>query len=102
MEFTPQVSWDAKFPCRNQRKFRAKYICPRHLRRTLSRGTSNYENIHPSYRNGCHAWLEFVRLGAGRDHNHHDSREYHGSAANDAAADHDYSQLRLLVATLRL
>ncbi len=47
----------------------------------------------------CHAWLEFVRLGAGRDHDHHDSRDYHGSAADGDAADHDYSEHRLLAAT---
>src|SRR6266496_6700685 len=101
MEFTPRVSWDAKFPCGNQRKFRAKYICPRHLRRTLSKGTSNYENIHPSYRSGCHAWPEFVRGGACYNHDH-DSRDYHSSAAGDDAADNHDSQHRLLVATLRL
>lgn len=99
MEFTPRASWGAKFPCRNQRKFREKYICPRHLRRTLNKGTSNYENIHPSYRSGCHAWLEFVRLGAGGDHDHHDSRDHHGSAAGSDAADNDYSDHRLLAAT---
>jgi len=49
-----------------------------------------------SYRDGCHAWLEFVRLGAGRDHDHHDSRDYHGSAADGDAADNDYSEHRLL------
>src|SRR5438874_11922839 len=102
MEFTPRASWGAKFPCRNQRKFGEKYICQRHLHRTLSKGTSNYENIHPSYRNGCHAWLDFVRRGAGRDHDHHDSRDYHGSAAGGDAADHNYSHLRLLVAILGL
>src|SRR5881394_2837092 len=96
MEFTPRASWGAKFPCRNQRKFGEKYICPRHLRRTLSKGTSNYENIHPSYCNGCHAWLEFVRRGAG--HDHHDSRDYHGSTTGNDAADNNYPQLRLLVA----
>ncbi len=100
MEFTPRVSWGAKFQWRNQRKkFREKYICPRHLRRTLSKGSSNYENIHPSYRNGCHAWLEFVRLGAGRDHDHHNSRVHDRGTAGDDAADHNYSQHRLLVAT---
>ena len=41
MEFTPRVSWGAKFRWRSQRKkFREKYICPRHLRRTLSKGNS--------------------------------------------------------------
>ena len=50
------------------------------------------------YRDGCHAWLEFVRLGAGRDHDHHDSRDYHGSAAGGDAADNDYSHHRVLVA----
>src|SRR6266513_281737 len=103
MEFTPRASWGAKFQWRNQRKkFREKYICPRHLRRTLSKGSSNYENIHPSYRNGCHAWLEFVRRGAGRDHDHHDSRDYHGSATGGNNADNNYPQLRLLVAILGL
>jgi hypothetical protein len=66
------------------------------LRRTLNKGIQNYENTYPSYRNGCHAWLEFVRLGAGRDHDHHDSRDYHGSAAGGDAADNDYSEHRLL------
>ena len=101
MEFTPRASWGAKFPCRNQRKFGEKYICPRHLHRTLSKGTSNYENIHPSYCNGCHAWLEFVRLG-GAGHDHHDSRDYYGSTTGDDAADNNYPQLRLLVAILGL
>jgi hypothetical protein len=101
MEFTPQASWGAKSQWHNREKLREKYICPRHLRRTLNKGTVNYENIHPSYRSGYHAWLEFVRRGAGRDHDHHDAREYHGSAAGGDAADNDYSDLRLLVATLR-
>ena len=57
------------------------------------------KNTYPSYRSRCHAWLEFVRLGAGRDHDHHDSRDYHGSAADGDAADNDYSEHRLLAAT---
>ena len=99
MEFTPRASWGAKSRWPNRKKkFREKYICPGHLRRTLNKGNSNYENTYPSYRDGCNAWLEFVRLGAGRDHDHHDSREYHGSAADGDAADNDYSKHRLLAA----
>src|SRR5207302_4936404 len=62
---------------------------------------SNYENIYPSYRNGCHGWLEFMRVG-GAGHDHHDSRDYHGSTTGDDAADNNYPQLRLLVAILGL
>ena len=40
-----------------------------------------------------------MRLGAGHDHDHHDSRDYHGSAADGDAADNDYSVHRLLAAT---
>ena len=100
MEFTPRASWGAKFRWPDQtKKIREKYICPRYLRRTLNKGIQNYENTYPSYRNGCHAGLEFVRLGAGRDHDHHDSRDYNGSAAGGDAADHHYSAHRLLAAT---
>src|SRR6266853_2345102 len=101
MEFTPRASWGAKFRWPNRRKISRDI----HLSATLAPNTqqrnSNYENIYPSYRSGCHAWLEFVRLGAGHDHDHHDSRDYYGSAASgDDAADYNYPQLRLLVAIL--
>src|SRR5437588_2921962 len=96
MEFTPRASWGAKFRWPNSRKISREI----HLSATLAPNTqqrnSNYENIYPSYRNGCHAWLEFVCLGAGRDDDHHDSREYDGSAAVDDAADNDDPQHRLL------
>src|SRR5207302_5472744 len=99
MEFTPRASWGAKFRWPNRRKISREI----HLSATLAPNTqqrnSNYENIHPSYRNGCHAWLEFVRLGAGRDHDHHNSRDYHGGTAGGDAADNDYSHHRLLAAT---
>jgi hypothetical protein len=98
MEFMPRASWGAKFRWRNQRKISREI----HLSATLAPNTqqrnSNYENIYPSYRNGCHAWLEFVRLGACYNHDHHDSRDDDGSAAGGDAADNDDSQHRLLVA----
>ena len=37
----------------------------------------------------------------GRDHDHHDSRDYHCSAAGGDAADNDYSHHRLLIANHR-
>jgi hypothetical protein len=44
-----------------------------------------------------------VRLpGAGRDNDHHYSRDYYDSTTGCHAADHDYSQHRLLGATLGL
>src|SRR6266481_7143620 len=98
MEFTPRASWGAKFRWPNSRKISREI----HLSATLAPNTqqrnSNYENTYPSYCNRCHAWLEFVRLGTGRDHDHHDSRDYHGSAAGGDAADNDYSHHRVLVA----
>src|SRR5678815_4612743 len=99
MEFTLRASWGAKSRWPNRRKISREI----HLSATLAPNTqqrnSNYENTYPSYRNRCHAGLEFVRLGAGRDHDHHDSRDYHGGATGGDAADHNVSHLRLLVAT---
>jgi len=99
MEFTPRASWGVKFRWPNRRKNFGEI----HLSGTLApnnqQRNSNYENTYPSYRSRCHAWLEFVRLGAGRDHDHHDSRDDDGSAAGSDAADNDYSEHRLLAAT---
>src|SRR5438477_10326345 len=97
MEFTPRVSWGAKFPWPNRRKKFARNTSVRDTCAEHSTKESNYENTYPSHRSRCRAWLEFVRLGAGRDHDHHDSRKHHGSAADGDAADHNYSQHRLLV-----
>src|SRR5437588_8575910 len=98
MEFMPQASWGAKFQWRNQRKNFARNTSVHGTCAELSAKEFNYENIYPSYGSGCHAWLEFVCRGACHDHHH--SRDYHGSAASGAAADNDDSHLRLLVATL--
>jgi hypothetical protein len=99
MGFTPQVSWGAKFQWPDQIKISREIHLSAALAPNTQQENSNYENTYPSYRNRCHAWLELVRLGARRDHDHHDSRDYHGSAAGGDAADNDYSDLRLLVAS---
>src|SRR5438105_4080143 len=100
MEFTPRASWGAKFRWHNQRRNFARNTSVRGICAELSAKEFNYENIYPSYGSGCHAWLEFVRRGAGRDHDDDDSRDYHGSAGD--TADHNHSHFRLLVAILRL
>ncbi len=99
MEFTPRASWGAKCQWPNRRKISREIHLSATLAPNIQQRNSNYENTYPSYRSRCHAWLEFVRLGAGRDHDHHDSRDYHGSAADGDAADNDYSEHRLLAAT---
>jgi hypothetical protein len=99
MEFTPRASWGAKSRWPDQRKNSREIHLSAILAPNTQQRNSNYENTYPSYRNGCHAWLEFVRLGAGRDHDHHDSRVDDGSAAGGDAADNDYSEHRLLAAT---
>src|SRR4029077_4904686 len=99
MEFTPRASWGAKCQWPNRRKISREIHLAGTLAPNIQQRNSNYENTYPSYRSRCHAWLEFVRLGAGVDHDHHDSRDYHGSAADGDAADNDYSEHRLLAAT---
>src|SRR4029077_676248 len=101
MEFTPRASWGVKFRWPDRRKNFERNTSVRGTCAEHSTKNSNYENTYPSYRNRCHAWLEFVRLGAGHDHDHHDSRDHHGSAAGGDAADNDYSEHRLLAATFR-
>ena len=98
MEFMPRASWNAKFQWRSKEKISREIHLSAALAPNSQQRNSNYENIYPSYGSGCHAWLEFVRRGACHDHHH--SRDYHGSAAGGAAADNNDAHLRLLAATV--